>query len=103
MELSKIAELLAADKLNLNLSKSKLLVFSNRCITKKNHKAFNIVNVFYTDIDSSEESDTNFYIHGEKLKEVDHTKYLGALIDKNLNWSYHINAVSISFLKVQDF
>ena len=33
--------------------------------------------------------------NGEMLKEVDHAKYLGALIDNKLNWSYQINAVSL--------
>ena len=80
-ELSKIAEWLAANKLSLNVSKSKLLVFSNR----------------HTSVDSN---DTDIYINGEKLKEVDHAKYLGALIDNKLNWAYQINAVSLNFPKV---
>ena len=79
-ELSKIAEWLAANKLSLNVSKSKLLVFSNR----------------HTSVDSN---DTDIYINGEKLKEVDHAKYLGALIDNKLNWAYQINAVSLKLSK----
>ena len=39
------------------------------------------------------------FINGEKLKEVDHAKYLGALIDNKLNWSYQINAVSLKLSK----
>ena len=34
-------------------------------------------------------SDSDIYINGEKLKEVDHAKYLGALIDNKVNWSFH--------------
>ena len=33
------------------------------------------------------------------LKEVDHAKYLGALIDNKLNWSYQINAVNLKLSK----
>ena len=36
---------------------------------------------------------------GEKLKEVDHAKYLGALIDNKLNWSYHIKSVNLKLSK----
>ena len=74
-ELSKIA-----NKLSLNVSKSKLLVFSNR----------------YTAVDANH---TNIYINGEKLEEVDHAKYLGALIDNKLNWAYQINAISLKLSK----
>ena len=31
------------------------------------------------------------YIDGKKLKEVDDAKFLGVIIDKNLNWTAHIN------------
>ena len=79
-ELSKIAEWLAANKLSLNVSKSKLLIFSNKRT-------------------STDNNDTALFINGEKLKEVDHAKYLGALIDNKLNWSYHINAVNLKLSK----
>ena len=44
-------------------------------------------------------SDSDIYINGEKLKEVDHAKYLGALIDNKINWSFHIKAVSLKLAK----
>ena len=31
------------------------------------------------------------YINGKKLKEVNDTKFLGVIIDKNLNWTAHNN------------
>ena len=43
--------------------------------------------------------DEDIMINGEKLKEVDHAKYLGALIDNKLNWSYHINSVNLKLSK----
>ena len=97
-ELSKIAEWLAANKLSLNVRKSKLLVFSNQRVARQDDFA----NDDSDDIDDiidvtefSSEGDSDIYINGEKLEEVDHAKYLGALIDNKLKWSYHINAVSL--------
>ena len=86
-ELSNIADWLAANKLSLNVGKSKLLVYSNKQTSKN--------------VDGSEcpLEDMGIFINGEKLKEVDHAKYLGALIDNKLNWSYQINAVSLKLSK----
>ena len=62
-ELSKIADWLAANKLSLNVSKSKLLIFSNKHTLKEDDTV----------------SDSGIYINGEMLNEVDHAKYLGTL------------------------
>ena len=85
-ELSNIADWLAANKLSLNVGKSKLLVYSNKR-TSKNEGS------------ECQMEDMGIFINGEKLKEVDHAKYLGALIDNKLNWSYQINAVSLKVSK----
>ena len=77
-ELAKISEWLAANKLSLNVGKSQLLIFSN----KKNP-----------------ENAGDIMMNGEKLKEVDHAKYLGVLVDNKLNWSYQINAVNLKLSK----
>ena len=98
-ELSKIAEWLAANKLSLNVSKSKLLVFSNQRSINKNDEHLNINTCVDSEPDYSEESDAEIYINGQKLKEADHAKYLGTLIDNKLNWSYHINDVSLKISK----
>ena len=96
-ELSNIANWLAANKLSLNVSKSKLLVFSNKrakplnTLTETNLVENNEVADVTTDID--------ICINGEKLKEVDHAKYLGALIDNKLSWSFHINSVKLKLSK----
>ena len=84
-ELSKIADWLAANKLSLNVSKSKLLIYSNKRNVIKD--------------DNNTEPDSGILINGEMLKEVDHAKYLGALIDNKLNWSYQINAVNLKLSK----
>ena len=77
-ELAKISEWLAANKLSLNVGKSQLLIFSN----KKNP-----------------ENAGDIMMNGEKLKEVDHAKYLGVLVDNKLNWSYQINALNLKLSK----
>ena len=75
-ELAKISEWLAANKLSLNVDKSKLLVFNN----KKRIKI-------------------NITLNGQSLKEVDHAKYLGILIDNKLNWLPQINAIKLKVSK----
>ena len=82
-ELSKIADWLAANKLSLNVSKSKLLIFSNKHSLVKDDSI----------------ASSGIFINGEMLKEVDHAKYLGALLDNKLNWSYQINAVNLKLSK----
>ena len=77
-ELSKIADWLAANKLSLNVSKSKLLIFSNKHTFKDDDTV-----------------PSGISINGKMLKEVDHAKYLGALIDNKLNWFYQINSVNL--------
>ena len=80
-ELTKIAEWLAANKLSLNVGKSKLLIFSNQ-----RSKVNDEQTTSSADSDPSD-NQAEIYINGEKLKEVDHAKYLGTLIDNKLNWS----------------
>ena len=75
-ELANISEWLAANKLSLNVGKSKLLVFNNK-----------------------KQIDVNLTLNGEPLKEVDHAKYLGILIDNKLNWVPQINAVNLKVSK----
>ena len=88
---------LAANKLSLNVKKSKLLIFSNKHIVKDNN---NTEERIAEDTDEfPEESEAGIYINGEKLNEVDHAKYLGVLIDNKLNWSFHINDVSLKISK----
>ena len=81
-ELTKITQWLAANKLSLNVSKSKLLVFSN----KRNNE---------DDVDDH----INILLNGQILKEVDHAKYLGVLIDNKIKWNYHIDSIKLKLSK----
>ena len=99
-ELSKIAEWLAANKLSLNVSKSKLLIFSKKrsIIADKGCLTENSPDTIDDSIDSGT-SDVDIFINGQKLNEVDHAKYLGALLDNKLNWSYQIDSVNMKLCK----
>ena len=65
---------LKVNKLSLNVSKTKSMVFR----TRKNR----------IDIDS------NINMCGQKLDKVEKTKFLGVYIDKHLDWNEHINHVT---------
>ena len=78
-ELSKISDWLSANKLSLNVGKSKLLYYTN-----KNRNCL---------------KDINIKINNEKLKEVDSAKYLGVLMDNRLNWNMHINNIKLRLSK----
>ena len=60
----------------MNVGKSKLLVYNNK-----------------------KKTEINITLNGQTLKEVDHAKYPGVLIDNKLNWSYQINAVNLKISK----
>ena len=94
IELSKISEWLAANKLSLNVSKSKLLVFNNQRKKRKNNTDVNV-----NDVTVNDEEEILISINGETLEEVEFAKYLGVLIDNKLNWSYQINAIILKLSK----
>ena len=102
-ELSKIAEWLAANKLSLNVSKSKLLIFNNKssCINNNAVSPVATEHVEGTPEDNNTPCDGSvaININGELLEEVDHAKYLGTLMDNKLNWSYQIDAVGLKLAK----
>ena len=77
-ELSKISHWLAANKLSLNVGKSKLLIFTNQKIKT---------------------SGLELFINGERLEEVDFAKYLGVLIDNKLTWKNQIDAINLKLSK----
>ena len=72
-ELNKISGWLAANKLSLNVGKSKLMKFS---LT-----------------DNKKMQTSNILINAIPVQEKTVTKYLGTLIDNKLNWKQHIQYV----------
>ena len=99
-ELSNIANWLAANKLSLNVSKSKLLIFCKKQTNKQARNNTSTATDLMENTEVAEDtSEMNICINGEKLKEVDHAKYLGALIINKLSWSFHINSVNLKLSK----
>ena len=86
-ELSKISQWLAANKLSLNVGKSKLLIFSNQ----KSDTQISEENL--------EDNGIKLFMNGERLKEVEFAKYLGVLIDNKLNWTNQIDAINLKLSK----
>ena len=71
-EVKLLHEWLIRNKLTLNLLKTKYMLFANKNkITTKARKKFRITIGKYT------------------IHEVDQIKYLGVIIDRNLNWNHH--------------
>ena len=78
-ELAKISDWLSANRLSLNVGKSKLLYFTN-----KNRNTL---------------KDIEIKINGETLKEVDSAKYLGVHMDNALSWKVHTNNIKLRLSK----
>ena len=93
-ELSNISQWLAANKLSLNVGKSKLLIFTNQKSISKGSKTKTQNDEHITDTDH-----INLLINGEQLKEVNFAKYLGVLIDNKLKWTNQINAINLKLSK----
>ena len=77
VQLAKVAEWLLANKLSLNVSKSNFLIISPKKVIKT----------------------INLSLNNKKLKQENYTKYLGIIIDEQLNWKQHIKQVNIKISK----
>ena len=90
-ELDHVKQWLQGNELSLNVLKTQDLVVGSKPKIKK--------------ITEKVVAPPQFLIGDAQVENVDHTKYLGVMIDKNLNWSEHINNVrtkvsrGIGFLK----
>ena len=78
-ELSQISNWLSANRLSLNVGKSKLLFYTN-----KNRRIL---------------KDIKIKINNEELNEVDEAKYLGVTMDNKLNWNAHLNNTKLRLSK----
>ena len=77
-ELKKVSDWLSANRLTLNVAKSNFLLLS-----KKKSTSFK----------------TNIMINDTPIVEKNYIKYLGVLIDNNLNWKQHIKQINIKISK----
>ena len=78
-ELSKITDWLAANKLSLNASKTKFMVFHSDKKTVRYPK---------------------LHINATEIERTDHFNFLGLQLNHNLKWNTHINCVSLKISKV---
>ena len=78
--LCNIANWFRANKLTLNLSKTKLMLFA----TPYNLNRFNDISLLYD---------------GESIEKVDHFKYLGIVFDSHMTWSHHIDLIASNVSK----
>ena len=80
-ELSKISDWLAANKLSLNVSKTKLMIF---------HSDRKKVLLVYPKL----------FISNSEIERVVSFNFLGLHINHNLNWTEHINYISLKMSKI---
>ena len=73
-ELNKLSEWFKSNKLSLNVDKTKFIIFGNKHIL----------------LNSSQ-----LILDGKILEQVKETKFLGVVLDEKLNWSQHINHISL--------
>ena len=78
MELSKVSQWLAANKLSLNVTKTKFMVLH------MHQKA-----VTYPDL----------YLNGNKIERVTQFNYVGLILQVNLSWNKHISHISLKVSK----
>ena len=72
-ELAKLMIWLECNRLSLNIKKTHYMLFSTKKCSVPDH--------------------INITIKGIKVGQVDHTKFLGVIIDSKLSWDYHINYI----------
>ena len=71
-DLCSVSTWLKVNKLSLNIDKTQFVIFS-----RKKYKNYNV----------------DLKIEGQSIDKVQHTKFLGIIIDYNLNWKNHVNYI----------
>ena len=84
-ELARLEEWFQANKLTVNLSKTKFILFGSRQ---------RLTNSTTTRL----EQDLNLKL-GRQIDRVTHTKFLGLVLDENLSWSFHVYSISRKIAK----
>lgn len=79
-ELSSIAEWFQLNRLTLNIKKCNLMIFSN-------------INKYLIEL-------AKMFTNHTQLKLVQHTNFLGVIVDSGLKWSEHIDLVTKRFAKM---
>ena len=77
-DLMNIAEWLTANKLSLNIKKTHFMVFTNKNKTPPN---------------------MDLHFGDRPIERVEHTKFLGLILDHKITWKNHINSISNKIAK----
>lgn len=78
-ELEAVNRWVKANRLKLNIAKTKCIFFQNRSLSKRLPE---------------------ITLENKIINKVEHTKFLGVHIDKNLNWGYHIEDVCMKISRL---
>ena len=73
-QLSKVSDWLQCNKLSVNVSKTKCMLFSYGKIAR----------------------DVTIYLNGSQIEQIETCKFLGVVIDSKLSWKQHCQKVQIS-------
>ena len=80
-ELARLEEWFQANKLTINLSKTKFILFGSRQ---------RLANSISTRL----EQEFSLILGQREINRASHTKFLGLVLDENLSWSFHIDSIS---------
>ena len=89
MELTKVSDWLKANKLSLNIAKTKCIYFEK----KRNKLIKNSASNNYHSNSSVNNDNLNIYIDNNQVLQCSSTNFLGITIDKNLDWKEHISNI----------
>jgi Reverse transcriptase (RNA-dependent DNA polymerase) len=64
--------------------------FYNNCLTVNGSKSKFII---FKDCRKVLDTESRLFINGEEIERVDHIRYLGLMVDSQLNWDVHVNYV----------
>ena len=86
-ELAKVSDWMAVNKLSLNASKTRLMVFNYK---RRNEPA----TINSLPVPDEPETDYRLYLNGKKIEKVVEFNFLGVIINQNLTWTSHIGKLA---------
>ena len=106
MELNEISNRFKVNKLSVNASKINYMMLGTSHITNKyidvnKHCHYDntnsTINTAFHNKETVAKQNINVILDDVSLERVNFTKFLGVIIDENLTWNNHIDAVSKTF------